>query len=167
MEKLYYILFKVQRGGVSPNYPDDRKYIGKEISHFPKTSYLGENDCRPLFISIKRIGRERFTKTILKYCKNEEELNKEYDKIVTEKFCRNNHHVFNTMPDHKLKNRPYKRTKKHRKKMSKAKKNPKNLWVGDPNFNYKQYHEMYTDYYKKILKQREKEGVDSDIPDVL
>jgi hypothetical protein len=76
--KKYYIIFRVKS---KP--PNSREYIGKQITYNPRDKYLGEKDCYGLRLAINNKGRDQFVKTILKVCSSEEEMNEEYDKLIT------------------------------------------------------------------------------------
>lgn len=76
--KKYYIIFEVKS---KP--PNSRYYIGKQITYNPKDKYLGEKDCNSLRIALTHKPRENFVKRIIKLCSSEEELNEEYDKMIT------------------------------------------------------------------------------------
>lgn len=59
-----------------------KKYIGKHATKNIDDGYLGSGEL--LVKAIKKYGKENFSRKIIKYCKNENEMNREEQNIVTE-----------------------------------------------------------------------------------
>lgn len=76
----YYFIYKIT------NLKNNKIYIGKHITKDLNDGYMGSG----LLIkkAIEKYGITNFKKEIIKYCSNEDELNKAESEIVTEDFCK-------------------------------------------------------------------------------
>jgi hypothetical protein len=91
MSKIFYVIFTVTRLAGTRR----RVYLGKQITTHPRDRYLGEENCPGLAQSITAHGRHAFRKDVIKLCDSEDEMNQEYDRLVTEALAKYKWKYFN------------------------------------------------------------------------